>query len=275
MSNYKNPFEPGGKFYNPRITDGSKVTEPRIMPRWAEQFSPQNTRFGGNAQRLVEKYAIRQYNRFGRQINTRHYNQQFADIYNELQTAPENFHITTDTNRMINSNSEGEFYYDGVEFFIIFNENPDEKYGSDVGAMFEEMYHAKQFLDGKVWFENPTGAGWVPIGGNALIEYEAKKFASTARNYGETYSRIVVSEPPLIVTLSAKTQLKLISVMNQQEGINYLTQGYSYITYDNKTGQPYNLEYPAAYPEYLNTPTNISNRANKQITNSIYAYPYP
>lgn len=37
MSNYKNPFEPGGKFYNPRITDGSKVTEPRIMPRWTEQ----------------------------------------------------------------------------------------------------------------------------------------------------------------------------------------------------------------------------------------------
>ena len=43
MSNYKNPFSKGGKFYNPRITDTSRVTdasdvtEPRIMPRWAEQ----------------------------------------------------------------------------------------------------------------------------------------------------------------------------------------------------------------------------------------------
>ncbi len=37
MSEYKNPFEPGGKFYNPRITDASRVTEPRIMPRWAEE----------------------------------------------------------------------------------------------------------------------------------------------------------------------------------------------------------------------------------------------
>ncbi len=36
MLEYKNPFEPGGKFYNPRITDASRVTEPRIMPRWAE-----------------------------------------------------------------------------------------------------------------------------------------------------------------------------------------------------------------------------------------------
>jgi len=37
MSNYKNPFSKGGKFYNPRITNASRVTEPRIMPRWAEQ----------------------------------------------------------------------------------------------------------------------------------------------------------------------------------------------------------------------------------------------
>ncbi len=41
MFHYKNPFEPGGKFYNPRITDASKVTEPRIMPRWAEESNQQ------------------------------------------------------------------------------------------------------------------------------------------------------------------------------------------------------------------------------------------
>lgn len=46
MSNYKNPFVPGGKFYNSRITDGSKVTEPRIMPRWAEQTEQQQNTIG-------------------------------------------------------------------------------------------------------------------------------------------------------------------------------------------------------------------------------------
>ncbi len=42
MSDYKNPFEPGGAFYNPRITDASKVIEPRIMPRWAEERQKAN-----------------------------------------------------------------------------------------------------------------------------------------------------------------------------------------------------------------------------------------
>ncbi len=39
MSNYKNPFSKGGKFHNPRIIDTSRVTEPRIMPRWANTYN--------------------------------------------------------------------------------------------------------------------------------------------------------------------------------------------------------------------------------------------
>ncbi len=37
MINYKNPFEPGGAFYNPQITDASRVIEPRIMPEWVAE----------------------------------------------------------------------------------------------------------------------------------------------------------------------------------------------------------------------------------------------
>ncbi len=43
MSNYKNPFEPGGAFYNPRITDASKVIKPRIMPDWVVEKQQQST----------------------------------------------------------------------------------------------------------------------------------------------------------------------------------------------------------------------------------------
>ncbi len=48
MSEYKNPFEPGGKFYNRRITDASRVTEPRIMPRWVEKEEKEKEKESGN-----------------------------------------------------------------------------------------------------------------------------------------------------------------------------------------------------------------------------------
>ncbi len=41
MVNYKNPFEPGGAFYNPQITDASRVIEPRIMPGWVAKKNNQ------------------------------------------------------------------------------------------------------------------------------------------------------------------------------------------------------------------------------------------
>jgi len=235
--------------------------------------STQNITFANDdVKKFVEKYAIQQCNRNGKIKNKKYFNRRFADIYTEILNAPEHFYITNETNYLRNSESDGEFYYDSNRFVIVFKNNPDKKYGNRAGAMFEEFYHAKQFLDGKVWFVKHNNS-WIVSGGNALIEYEAKNFATNAKNYGDNYRHTFDNNAPSIYVL-AKTQLGLISEMNQNQGIFFLTRGYSYKVYDTQS-QERTINYDAPYPEFLNIPTNITNRLNKQTTNSIYAYPYP
>lgn len=225
-----------------------------------------------NVRNFVEKYAIKQCNKKGKMTNRRFFNQKFADIYSKIQKAPEQFYITNEVSYLRNPKSEGEFHYDGSRFIIIFKDNPNLKFGNRAGAMFEEFYHASQFLEGKIWFEKHNHH-WLAIGSNALIEYEAKKFATNAYNYGDTYKHIFDINN-IYSYIYAKTQLGLIAEMNQGAGMYFLTNGHIYYKPDIN-GKVRAISYDAPYPELLNVSTIIPNRQKKQITNLIYAYPFP
>jgi len=202
-------------------------------------------------------------------LKRRYFHPGFAAIVTRMNQSPENFYITNDESYFTKKDSEGEFYYDGNRFIVVFKNNPSIFYGSRAGAMFEEFCHVQQFFEGKLWFQK-VGSIWAIQGGNGVLEYEAKRFATTAKDYGKTYNANDSRNPKY-----TETYLGLIATMPLQQGVNMLLFGYVKSEFNIYTNILENFEYPPLYPDLIGRNAHIANRPLKITTNETYAYPYP
>jgi hypothetical protein len=101
----------------------------------------------------------------------RKYDTAFAKIIDSLNTSEDFFKYIFER-----KSDKGIVDYHGatVEIHII---APKKSFGTGVkGILFEETWHAKQFLDGDTYFKC-TDTGWYPFN-NLWLEVEAKMFAA-------------------------------------------------------------------------------------------------
>jgi len=202
-------------------------------------------------------------------LKRRYFHPGFAAIVTRMNESPENFYITNDESYFTKKDSEGEFYYDGYRFIVVFKNNPSIFYGSRAGAMFEEFCHVQQFFEGKLWFQK-VGSIWAIQGGNGVLEYQAKRFATTAKDYGE-FNPHVISPDNII---KGRTSLGMIAKLNQEQGVHFLLFGGNYTFYNFKETFSERYDYTALYPEFIGKSTFIQNRPIKITNNEMYAYPY-
>jgi len=166
------------------------------------------------------------------------------------------FVFTNDKSLQTDQSTEGEFTFGGKNFNIIFNE-PAEGYGGKSGLLFEETFHAGQFLEGKAWFTKSKNGAWSGNGVDVYDEYYAKSFAATAPGVRLSYERS---------GLNIQTQLGIVSSLTPHMARRYLIEGTTGFSQGNKIG------YPAAYPN-LSTANTNSPYKEKRVNGNIYAYP--
>ena len=124
-------------------------------------------------------------------IKNPNYNSAFAAIIDSLKVSKEPFCFLFDT-----SGKSGAVRYDGkvVSIYII---DPKNYYGTIIGMegiLFEEVWHAKQFLDGQIIFQckddckgGCPDTSWRPAT-NIWMEVEAKKFVISHLEITVSYS---------------------------------------------------------------------------------------
>jgi hypothetical protein len=185
-------------------------------PLWYNDILGDKVEYKSNDdQKRVEKYTNKTYtNKRGKVKENKSYNEEFAKIIEELDAKEETYVIGA--RDFGDSKKDGLFSYDGNKFYIEFSLNPSDKYGFGAsGAMFEEVYHAKQFIDGKVGFEK-QGSLWGAVGLDAVDEFEAKEFALKSGDYRTKYND---------GGFEVFTQAGYLLQLTRSEGIDYLVNG--------------------------------------------------
>ncbi len=188
MSNYKNPFSKGGKFYNPRITDASrvidasKVTKPRIMPRWAEQ-KQQPT------------------------LGTKFYDINTGKLIEQVDGNVLIISIEKEKFQQYKSNYNTNIYNYNFTSFIILSSKNDTNFHILYGLTTEEL-NVRAFLATLRYAEN-TGPGQTePLGYNAQytgITFTDLEYNPTNPDAVEAYSKHpnkTLSKPPGWITSS-------------------------------------------------------------------------
>ncbi len=141
--------------------------------------------------KFIEGYSKPTYvNKNGKEKKNNSYNADFALIIEALERSPEVFEFTDDASNLKSENSLGEFTIeeDGSHFNIIVpswsgsgKEDEEKRNGGRTFALFEEVFHAGQYLGGKIIRGKDGNKHILEMNKNttsALVEAEAKIFAA-------------------------------------------------------------------------------------------------
>ena len=226
-------------------------------------------------EKLTKKYTEKTViNKRGKEVKNKNYNEKFANIIADLDSKTEVYEIgKVDAKPGVNGNKEaGSFTYSDGIFHINYSDGSSPEDGdNEANILFHETYHAKQFTEGKNWFEfNEESKTFDPHGNDIFDELAALKFGTEA-GYKASYKKD---------GYDVETRDAIILRSTTSQAIKYLTEGITLDVHKMDTdanGQPVMVYGKApvygAYCGY-STKEHKSDAKQRTFNGNIVVYPY-
>jgi hypothetical protein len=195
--------------------------------------------------------------RRGENVRNKNYNEAFASIIKRLDKAEETYRFS------FSEGSAGSLNFDGNVINVVIA-NPGEGYGAGAdGILFEEVKHAEQFLDGKVFFGKGSNNNWA-VAMSIDAEYEAKKFV---------VDNLRINDYHVVDGFRVPTQLGFIKNNSASASKEYLIKGVSNLRVYGDNNRSGTITIHGAYPG-VPTRLPINPYRTRTLTDNIFAYPY-